>query len=287
VAIGEAGGVGQPPREEEPGRDLRVEGLRRRHRHLHVATVGRVEHAVALVDEIAVAAVDDRDDRRPPRPHEIDGSVRVGRRSRLADRHDERVAHVVAEREPGQLGRGHRARADRRTCERLLERRGHRLAGDGGRALPRGDHLGDLAVGEALRDVGGHGVVGQPHREAPPLLHDLPPQRLADRRRCLADLLEQVVRRASAIDVARGDLGRAQVVVGDRELRSVEGQPADARERPGAVATQLDDLPVRPVAAVDTLAVHPQVARRLLDQPVGLAGDDEAVLGQTDVERLA
>ena len=38
--------VGEREREQEAGRDLRVERLRRRDAHLHVAPVGRVEHAV-------------------------------------------------------------------------------------------------------------------------------------------------------------------------------------------------------------------------------------------------
>ena len=44
------------------GGDLRVERLGRRHAHLDVATVGRVQHAVGLVGEVAVATVDDGDD---------------------------------------------------------------------------------------------------------------------------------------------------------------------------------------------------------------------------------
>jgi hypothetical protein len=46
-------------------RDLRVERLRRRDAHLHVAPVARVEHAVGLVGEIAVATVDDRQHHAP------------------------------------------------------------------------------------------------------------------------------------------------------------------------------------------------------------------------------
>ena len=51
-------------REEEARGDLRVERLGRRDAHLQVAAVGRVEHAVALLDEIALAPVDDADHRR-------------------------------------------------------------------------------------------------------------------------------------------------------------------------------------------------------------------------------
>ena len=51
----------------KPGGDLRVERLGRGDAHLHVAAVGRVEHAVAAVDEIAVAPVHDRDHGRAAR----------------------------------------------------------------------------------------------------------------------------------------------------------------------------------------------------------------------------
>ena len=88
--------VGEREREQEPGGDLRVERLGRRDAHLDVAAVGRVEHAVGLVDEVAVAAVDDRDHRRAAGPREVDGAVGVGGGAALADRDDERVAHVVA-----------------------------------------------------------------------------------------------------------------------------------------------------------------------------------------------
>ena len=65
--IGRGHLVGDGDGEEAPGGDLRVERLGGRHRHLDVAAVGRVEHAVGLVDEVAVAPVDDGDDRGTPR----------------------------------------------------------------------------------------------------------------------------------------------------------------------------------------------------------------------------
>ncbi len=59
--------VGDGDCEQIPRRDLRVERLGRRHRHLDVTSVGRVEHAVGLVDQVAVATVDDRKHRRAAR----------------------------------------------------------------------------------------------------------------------------------------------------------------------------------------------------------------------------
>ncbi len=55
---------GQRDREQVAGGHLGVEGLRGRDAHLDVAAVGRVQHAVGLVDEVAVPAVDDGDDGR-------------------------------------------------------------------------------------------------------------------------------------------------------------------------------------------------------------------------------
>ena len=80
-----------------------------RHRHLDVAAVGVVEHAVGLVDQVAVAPVDDGDHRRAAAAHQVDGAVGVGRRARLADGDDQRVGHVVGQLEARQLG-GERTR---------------------------------------------------------------------------------------------------------------------------------------------------------------------------------
>ena len=108
------------------GRELRVERLRRRDAHLHVATVGRVEHAVALVDEVALAPVDDRDHGRAARAGEVDRAVRVGGGARLRDRDHDRVAHVVGEPEARELGRGERFDRDRarRRAPRAARARG-------------------------------------------------------------------------------------------------------------------------------------------------------------------
>ena len=58
---------GQPQSEQVPGGELRVERLRRRDTHLDVSAVRRVEHAVALVHQIALTPVHDRDDDGAPR----------------------------------------------------------------------------------------------------------------------------------------------------------------------------------------------------------------------------
>ena len=77
---------------------------------------------------------------------------------------------------------------------------------------------------------------------------------------------------------------------GDGQLGAVVGQPTDAldRPRPGPVEDQ-DLAPAgrRVLRVGGRLAVHAHVGRGLLDQPVGLTGHDEGVLGQPDVEGLA
>ena len=60
-SVPDAGGLGERARQQRAGGDLRVERLRRGDAHLHVAPVARVDHAVGLVGEVAVATVDDRD----------------------------------------------------------------------------------------------------------------------------------------------------------------------------------------------------------------------------------
>ena len=79
-------------------------------------------------------------------------------------------------------------------------------------------------------------------------------------------------------------------LVGDRQRRAVVGEAADAAEVTGRGRVEHDDLAPGRVGALGIggrLAVHPQVRAGLLDQAVGLARDDERVLGQADVERLA
>ena len=118
-------GLRDRQREEMPGRDLCVERLRRRDAHLDVAPVRREEHTVGLVDQVAVASVHDRDDDRAAGPREIDRAVGVGRGAALADRDDERVGHVVTQREA-------------RTARWLESRRPRGARRRAARAQPRG-----------------------------------------------------------------------------------------------------------------------------------------------------
>ena len=97
VAAADLAGDGQ--RQQEARRHLGVERLGGGDAHLDVAPVRRVEDAVGLHDQVAVAPVDDGQHRRPPGPDQVDGAVGVGGRARLADGHDQRVAHVVVEAE--------------------------------------------------------------------------------------------------------------------------------------------------------------------------------------------
>ena len=97
----------------------------------------------------------------------------------------------------------------------------------------------------------------------------------------LGDLLQQEVREVAAVDVAGRDLGRDDVGRRHRLRRAVVAEPVDAVERAGrAAASSADDLTA-------VLAVEADVARRLLDDAVGLAGDEVAVVGQADVDALA
>ena len=165
-------------------------------------------------------------------------------------------------------------------------------AGDVGGALADGEDPGDRAVGEAAggwrrgkRGLGQHDLelaVGP--------LDEAAAQRLAEADRRLGDLLEQEVRELAPVDVAGRDLGRDDVVLGHGQRRAVVGDPLDALERAGAIAVEQEDLAPAGVGVVGVgrgLAVHADVARRLLDQAVGLGRHDVGVAGEADVERLA
>ena len=80
----------------------------------------------------------------------------------------------------------------------------------------------------ARTDVGQR-VGAERDRQATVALDDLAPQRLAERRRRLGDLLEQEVREVAAVDVAGGDLGVLELVVAHGERRAVERVALDAR----------------------------------------------------------
>ena len=93
----------------------------------------------------------------------------------------------------------------------------------------------------------------------------------------------------AAVDVARGDLGVTDVVARERERGAVERGAGDALEGAGVLGVEDDDLPARGRRALGvgrSLAVHPHVRRRLLDEAVRLARHHERVLGEPDVERL-
>ena len=78
---------------------------------------------------------------------------------------------------------------------------------------------------------------------------------------------------------------------GDRELGAVVSHAADARRacRPVARRARRSGRGCRLgfVRVAGRLAVEAQVRGRLLDHAVRLAGHDERVVGQADVERLA
>ena len=104
------------------------------------------------------------------------------------------------------------------------------------------------------------------------------------------DLLEQEVRVLAAVDVAGRDLRvraarRHRRATACRRTRSVARSPGCPRRgrrgpRSGPASPRVSGIGRR-------LAVEAQVGGGLLDQAVGLAGDDERVLRAAHVERLA
>ena len=262
---------------------MRVERLRRRDAHLHVATVGRVEHAVALVDEVALAPVDDADHRRAARAYEVDGAVGVGRRARLRDGQHERVGHVGEEPEPGELGRGNGLDRERTPGERAPERERDALPGDGRGSLTGDDHTPQRPCPQPLDDVGGERLGRQADLHAPVDFDEPAAQRLVERRGRFVDLLQEVVRSVTPIDVACRDLGLLELGLGHGQRRAVVAPPLD----PGLGADRRD-LALRSGLARDEhgLAVEPEVVVAFLDDAVRLARDHVRVVGDTDVQGL-
>ena len=92
----------------------------------------------------------------------------------------------------------------------------------------------------------------------------------------------------AAIDVACRHFGGENVARTDLDRSPVVAEQLDT----GGFtrATRMEDRHLatarRIVGAGRGLAVHAHVPRRFLDQPVGLAGNDEPVLGKTDAQAL-
>jgi hypothetical protein len=114
-------------------------------------------------------------------------------------------------------------------------------------------------------------------------------QRLGEALRGLPDLLEQEVRRITAVDVARRDLGLHDLVGADGQRRTVVAEPHDPVELPGCRRGQGHDLAVAEglIRMSRRLAVHTDVAVRDLDQAVRLAGHDRQAVCEPDVHALA
>ena len=275
----ETGGFRDRARQQGATGDLGVERLRRGDAHLDIATVRRVQDAVGLVDQVAPAAVDDPEHRCTTAAQQVDRAVGVGGGSALADGDRERVAHVEAHAEPRQLGRRDGVDVEAAVAQ-LVEDRRRALAGDRGGALPDDTDPRDGAGRQPRRDRIGERPGADLGVQDAVALDDLAAQRLAEALGCLADLLPEVVRGVAAVDVAGGDLGGDDLVLADGHLGAVVPEAADGATIAAVCAVEHDDL-----AAV--LAVEAEVAARLLDQAVRLAGDDVAVVGEPDGQALA
>ena len=236
------GRFGDRARQQHAGGHLGVERLGRGDAHLDVTAIARVHHAVGLVGEIAVAAIDDSEHRRAAAADQIDRAIGVGGGAALADGDDQRVAHVEPHPEAAELGRGDRIDVELAVGQRIEHRR-HAATGDGCGALADDLDLGDAPVGQPGADVGGQGAMADRGATQAVDLDDLAAHGLAETCRRLADLLQQVVRRVAAIDVAGGDLCGGDVALGQRQLASVVGHPADAVELAGLRTVEDEHLP--------------------------------------------
>ena len=265
--------IGDGDGEEVARGDLRVERLGGRHCHLDVAAVGRVEHAVGLVDEVAVAPVDDGDDRSTAARARSDVRLVSVVVPALADRDDERVGHVVARAGTRELGRDHSFGAHRVVGE-AGEDRGQALTRDRRGALADHHDALDGAVAQALpyRVRQRLGRRARPTRR-PSRSTILPRSVLRNDAGASDDLLQEEVREVAAVDVAGRDLGVLELVGVDRERRAVEGEPVGCR-RGCPPGRRRASRPGRGVAAARSgsrgrLAVHAQVGRVSSTTPYG------------------
>ena len=172
----------------------------------------------------------------------------------------------------------------------VLEGRRDGLTGNRRGALA--DHVdpGQLAGRQPLGHGLGHGVGRQVHVEHAILFDKATPQGLAERRRRLADLLEQEVGGVAPIDVPGGDRRDLPFVGAERQRGAVVGDAGHPRSVAGQRTGEPDDLALaggRVVGIGRGFAVHPEVHVGVLDNAIGLGGDDEAILGQADVHPLA
>ena len=245
--------------------DLGVERLGRRDAHLHVPTVGGVEHPVGLVGQVAPAPVDDRDHRRAPGAHQVHGPVGVGGGPRLADGDHQGVGHVGTQLEPGQLGGEHGLDLHVGLRQEVAQVVGEALTGDGRGALADDEDAVDVPGAQRIADVARQRLGAEHDADAVGTLDQLAAERRAERRRRRGDLLEQEVRVVPTVDVPGGDLGLLHVLGPDRQLRAVVGPPGHAVEGSRRIGSQLDDLAPaagRVVRIRRRLAVHAQVRTR-------------------------
>ena len=223
--------LGDGAGQQRARRHLGVERLGRGHAHLDVAAVGRVEHAVGLVGEVAAAAVDDADHGRAAGPGQVDRAVRVGRGAALADGDDQRVGHVEGRRwKPDSSVAVIGIDVDAVAAQPRRAARPWPATATAAVPWPMHEDAADGPVGEAIADGRGQRPVADRGAEQPLPLDDVAPQRLGEALRRLADLLQQEVGGVAAVDVAGRDLGRHQLVLVDGQRRAVVGEPHDAVE---------------------------------------------------------
>ena len=149
----------------------------------------------------------------------------------------------AASPKPGQLGRRDRFDRDRPAREAAAQRERDALTRDRGGALTGDDDAPQRPGAQPLDDRRRAALrAGAAPRDGRRASTMPAPQRLVERRRRFVDLLEEVVRRVAAIDVARRDLGPCQLGVGDRQRRAVV---ATSRSTPRARRSTADDLALR------------------------------------------
>ena len=141
-----------------------------------------------LLHQVAVAPVDDGQHQRPPGPYQIHRAVGVGGGARLAYGDDQRVAQVVTQAlvlgaEPRQLAGGHGIHEHPGSADGVADGRRRAAGRHRRRALADDDDAAEGTVRQPRPQVGGQGLLAQPHREPPSRVDYPSPQGLAERAR--------------------------------------------------------------------------------------------------------
>ena len=161
-----------------------------------------------------------------------------------------------------------------------------------GRALTDEEDALDGAVGDGPVDRRRHRLfIEGRHKALLPVVLDLPAvlEGLLHRGGGLGDLLQEIVRKMLAIDIARGERRGLDVLIRQRHGGPVVAHGGDPLQAARCLLVQDEELALglAGFAVHNGFAVEPDVGGRLLDEPVDLRGGHVVVRGDADEDGLS